>query len=164
MHKDKSVSMPLEQRPTSKKEKAEMKNVPYSSTVGRLMHVMIFTRSDNAYTVGVVSQFLTNPGKEHWLAVKWRLRYLVGTSTIYLSLGKGKPVLEGYTNADMADGIDSRKSTSGYLIPFARGAISWQSKLQKCMALSTTEAEYIAAIDTFNKILWMKISYLNCGS
>jgi len=48
-----------------------MKNVPYSSTVGSLMYAMICTRPDTTYAVGVVSQFLTNLGKEHWIAVKW---------------------------------------------------------------------------------------------
>ena len=51
---------------------------------------------------------------------------------------------------------DNRKSTSGYLITFAGGAISWQSRLQKCIALSTTEAEYIAITEGCKEILWMK--------
>ena len=61
------------QSPTSKKEKAEMNNVPYSSTIGSLMYAMICTKSDIAYAVSVVSRFLTNPEKEHWIAVKWIL-------------------------------------------------------------------------------------------
>ena len=65
-------------------------------------------------------------------------------------------MLEGYTDADLADDIDSRKSTSGYLTTFAGGAISWQSKLQKCVALSTTEAEYIASTEACKEMLWMK--------
>ena len=106
---------------------------------------MICTRPDIAYAVGVVSRFLINPRKEHWTAVKWILRYLRGTTKKCLCFGKGKPMLMGYKDADLAGDIDSRKSTSGYLTTFAGGAVSWQSKLQKCIALSTTEAEYVAA-------------------
>jgi len=65
-------------------------------------------------------------------------------------------VLNAYIDADMAGDVDSRKSTSRYLTTFIGGAVSWQSKLQKCVALSTTEDEYIAATEAFKEILWMK--------
>ena len=65
-------------------------------------------------------------------------------------------MLVGYTDADMAGDVDSRKSTSGYLITFAGGAVAWQSRLQKCVALSTTEAEFIAATEACKELLWMK--------
>lgn len=66
-----------------------------------------------------MSRFLSNPGKEHWAALKWILRYLRGTSRVCLCFGNGKPVLDGYTtDADMAGDVDSRKSTSGYFITF----------------------------------------------
>jgi hypothetical protein len=73
-----------------------------------------------------------------------------------LSFSSSKPVLEGYIDADMTGDLDGRKSTSGFLFTFAEGAISWQSKLQKCVPLSTTEAEYIAATESGKEILWMK--------
>ena len=68
----------------------------------------------------------------------------------------GKPVLIGYTDSDMAGDVDNRKSTSGYLMTFSGGAVSWQSRLQKCVALSTTEAEYIAIAEACKELLWMK--------
>ena len=144
------------QFPTSENEKQKMKNVPYASAVGSLMYAMVCTRPDIAHAVGVVSRFLSNPGKEHWAAVKWILRYLRGTSKVCLCFGNGKPVLDGFTDADMAGDVDSRKSTSGYLITFAGEAVSWQSRLQKCVALSTTEAEYIAITEACKEVLWMK--------
>ena len=61
--------------------------------------------------------------------MKWIFRYLRGSSKSCLSFGSSKPVLEGYTDADMAGGLDGRKSTSGYLFAFVGGAVSWQSKL-----------------------------------
>ena len=88
--------------------------------------------------------------------MKWILRYLRGTSRLCLCFGSGEPVLDGYTDADMAGDCDSRKSTSGFLMTFAGGAVSWQSRLQKCVALSTTEAEYIAVTEACKEALWMK--------
>ena len=107
-------------------------------------------------SVGVVSRFLENPGKAHWEAVKGIFSYLKGTSKVCLSFGGSEPSHEGYTNSDMARDIDCRKSTSGYLFTFLGGAISWKSKLQKYVSLSTTEAEYIATTEAGKEMLWMK--------
>lgn len=114
MHKAKPVSSPLAghfkccsmQCPTSEKEKEVQNSIPYASAVGSLMYAMVCTRPDIAYAVGVVSRFLSNPGKEHWAAIKWILRYLRGTSSLCLCFGNGKPVLDGYTDADMAGDLD----------------------------------------------------------
>ena len=88
--------------------------------------------------------------------MKLIFRYLRDTSKVCLSFGGSKPSLEGYTDSDIARDLDCRKSTSGYLFTFLRRAISWQSKLQKCVSLSTTEAEYIAATKVGKETLWMK--------
>ena len=70
-------------------------------------------------------------------------RYLRGSSKLCLTFGDSKPILEGYVDADWVGDLDGRKSTSGYLFTFVGGAVSWQLRLQKCVALSTTEAEYL---------------------
>ena len=88
------------------------------------MYAMVCTRPDIAHAVGVVSRFMSNPGKEHWNAVKWIMRYLRGTSSFRLGFGGEKPLLVGYTDADMAGDVDSRKSTSGYLIIFVGDAVA----------------------------------------
>ena len=171
MNKAKVVSSPLathfklstKQSPSTDKEKEDMEKVPYASAVGSLMYAMVCTRPDIAYAVGTVSRFLSNPGREHWNAVKWILRYLRGTSKLVLSFGNSKPLLIGYTDADMAGDMDTRKSTSGYLVTFSGGAVSWQSRLQKCIALSTTEAEFIAATEACKELLWMKNILLELG-
>jgi hypothetical protein len=64
-------------------------------------------------------------------------------------------MLEGYTDADMAGDLDHKKSTSSYVFTFAGGAVSWQSKLKKCVSLSTTEAEYITATKAGKELLWL---------
>ena len=104
-------------------EEIYMGKIPYASAVGSLMYAMVCTRPDIAHAVGVVSRFLLDPGKEHWTAVKWILRYLKGTATFCLCFGINEPMLIGYTDADMTGDVDSRKSTTGYLMTFSGGAV-----------------------------------------
>jgi len=164
MDKAKLVSVPLPEHfklstmqcPTNEEEKKEMSRVPYSSVVGILMYAMICTRPDIAHAVGVVSQFLSHSGEEHWNAVKWILRYLRGTTERCSCFGNEDPMLVGYTNVDMVGDADSRKSTSGCLTTFAGGVVSWQSKLQRCVALSTTEVEYSVASEAGKEVKYMK--------
>ena len=105
------------------------------------MYVMVCTGPDIAHAVGVVSRFLSNPGKDNWEAVKWILQHLRGTPRACLKFGDNQTILDEYTDIDMASDVGSRKCTSEYLMIFAGGAVSWQSRLQKCVALSTTDAE-----------------------
>ena len=88
--------------------------------------------------------------------MKWIFRYSRDSSKSCMSFSSSNPVLEGYTDADMASDLDGRKSTSRYLFTFAKGAVLWQSKLQKCVALSTTKTEYIAANEASKEMLWLK--------
>ena len=118
------LKLSSKQSPSSEKEKEEMRKVSYASAVGSLMYVMVCTRPDIAHAVGVVSKFLSNLDKEHWVAVKWILKYLRGTSKTCLCFGIDKPMLLGCTDVDMAGDVDSRKSTSSYLITLLRGAVS----------------------------------------
>ena len=73
-----------------------------------------------------------------------------------LTFGSGKPVLVSYIDSDMIRDIDNRRFTSGYWMTFSGGVVSWQSKLQKCVALSITEAKYIVAAEACKELLWMK--------
>ena len=117
---------------------------------------MVCTRPNISHAVTVVSRFLANPSKAHYEVVKWIFKYLRGTSKVCLSCGGSKPSLEGYTDSDMAGGLDCKRYTSRYLFTFLGGAISWQSKIQKCVSLSATEAEYIATTKIGKEMLWMK--------
>ena len=115
MDQAKVVSSPLathfklstKQSPFTAKEMEDMSRVPYASAIGSLMYAMVCTRPDIAHAVGVVSHFLSNPGRKHWDAVKWIMRYLRGTFDLRLTFGNGKPVLVGYTNSDMVGNVDS---------------------------------------------------------
>ena len=120
------------------------------------MYAMVATRPDLAYAVGVVSRYMSNPGKKHWEAVKHILRYLKGTLDAQLTFGSTTSTdVEGYTDSDYAGNADNRKSTSGYIFTYGGGAISWRSKLQECTTLSTTEAEYIAASEAAKEAIWL---------
>jgi hypothetical protein len=144
------------QSPKSDEDKKEMAKVPYASAVGSLMYAMVCTRPDIAHAVGVVSRFMSNPGREHWEAVKWLLRYLKGTSKMALHF-KGKDViLRGYADADLGGCKESYKSTTGYVFTVGGTAVSWMSKLQKSVALSTTEAEYMAVAEASKELIWLK--------
>ena len=143
--------------PSTEAEREQMIGIPYAAAVGSLMYAMVATRPDLAYAVGVVSRYMANPGKRHWEAVKHILRYLRGTTDMALTYGPEKSgIPEGYTDSDYAGNPDNRKSTSGYVFMHAGGAISWRSKLQDCTALSTTEAEYIAASEAAKEAIWLQ--------
>ena len=80
-----------------------------------------------------------NLGKEHWEAVKWLLRYLRGTSSTLIFFGKGNVTLHGFVDGNLGGDVESSKSTSGYIYTIGGTAVSWMSRLQKCISLSSTE-------------------------
>jgi hypothetical protein len=161
---EKPVSTPLARHfkltkeicPKTHEEIKYMSRVPYSSAVGILMHPMVCTRPDIAHAVGVVSRYMNNPGKEHWEVVKWILRYLRGTSNHALCFGGSETVLQGYVDSDMAGDKDSRRSTTGYVFTIGGTTVSWISKIQKVVALSTIEAEYVAATEASKEMIWLQ--------
>ena len=123
------VKLCLNDCPKTDAEKAEMAKVPYSSAVGSLMYAMICTRLDITFVVGVVSRYMSNPGKKHWEAVKGIMRYLNGTRKLCICFGRNEACVVGYTAADYAGDMDKRRSTLGYVFMFTRGAVSWRSRL-----------------------------------
>ncbi|KAH9761464.1 reverse transcriptase Ty1/copia-type domain-containing protein [Citrus sinensis] len=117
------------------------------------------SRPDIAYGVGVVSRFMENPGKEHWNGVKWILRYLKGTSDHGILFGKVNGAtceVAGFVDLDFAGDLDKRISITGFVFTMCGGAISWKASLQSVVALSTTEAEYIALTEAVKKAIWLK--------
>ena len=127
--------------PATVEDEQAMKSVPYSSGVGSLMYAMTTTRPDIAYAVSVLSSYMANPGQQHWIALKRVLRYLQGTRNYGLVLGGSSVELSGWCDADWANDKDTRRSVSGYIFNIGDGVISWQSKRQPTVAMSSTEAE-----------------------
>jgi transposase InsO family protein len=162
---DSNSKLTRDMSPQNPEEVEEMKEIPYQNAVGSLVYAMISTRADISYPVGVVSQYMANPGPQHWIAVKRILRYLQGTSNHVLQYG-GSPLslqVIGYCDADYAGDIDTRRSTTGYTFLLAGGAISWNSKKQPTVALSTTEAEYMAATHATKEAIWLQRFFKDIG-
>jgi hypothetical protein len=135
---------------------SEMQGVPYKEAVGSLMYAMVATRADLAFAVSMVSQFMSRPGPMHWAAVKRIMRYLKGTLDMKLCLGGNDINMRGYCDADWGGDHDTRRSTTGYVFFIGDGAISWNSKRQPTVALSTTEAEYMATTQAAKEAIWLR--------
>jgi hypothetical protein len=128
----------------------------YTSLVGSMLYLSVCTRPDIAQAVGVLSKFMASPTTVHWQAAKGVLRYLAGTTSYGITFGKGSGLL-GYCDADYAGDLDTRRSTTGYVFTLHGGAICWTSKRQPTVAVSTTEAEYMAAANAVKEGLWLRI-------
>ena len=142
--------------PKSAEEEVSMSQVPYSSAVGSLMYAMVCTRPDISQAVSVVSRYMANPGKVHWQAVKWIFRYLKGTVNTCLEFGRNSDILSGYVDSDFAGDLDRRRSLTGYIFSIGGCAVSWKATLQPTVALSTTEAEFMAATEAVKEAMWMR--------
>lgn len=162
----KSVSTPLAPNfqlssklsPSTNDEKKKMECIPYANAIGALMYAMVCTRPDISHAVSMVSRYMNNPGKVHWQAVKWILRYIYGTVDVGLKFERNKTGgnhLVGYVDSDFAGDLDKRRSTTGYVFTMAGGPICWRSILQSTVALSTTEAEYMAVTEAFKEAIWL---------
>jgi hypothetical protein len=162
----KAVSTPLashfvlsaKQCPSTDAEMEEMVKVPYANAVGCLMYAMVYTRPDISQAVSVVAKYMANPGKEHWNAIKWILRYLKGTKELGIMFERqhGETNIVGFVDSDYAGDLDKRRSTTGYVFTCADGPISWRSMLQPTSALSTTEAEYMAITEASKEAIWLR--------
>ncbi|XP_031402570.1 secreted RxLR effector protein 161-like [Punica granatum] len=133
-----------------------MAQVPYASAIGSLMYVMLCTRSNIAYAVSMTSRYQSNPGLDHWTAVKNILKYLRRTKDMVMIYGGGELRLDGFTDSDFQSDVDDRKFISGYIFTCNGGAVSWKSSKQEATADSTAEAEYIAASDAAKEAVWIR--------
>ena len=145
--------------PQTKEEQAYISHVPYSSAIGNIMYAMICTRPDITQSVSVVSRYMANPGKGHWQAVKWILRYLRGTVDVRLEFGRNKGELVGFVDSKFAGDRDKRRSLIGYLCSIGGFAVCWKSTLQATVALSTTKAEYMTLVEA----IWLKCLFTELG-
>jgi len=137
-------------------EDAEAVDVPYQEAIGSLLYAAQGTRPDIAYAVNFLSKFNKNFKAAHWKAVKRVFRYLRGTINYCLSYNFRNSKLIGYCDSDWASEAADRKSVTGYIFKLANGTVSWCSKKQPIMALSSTEAEYIALGSAAQEALWIQ--------
>jgi hypothetical protein len=120
-----------------------------------LLWISQCTRPDIAFAVNKLSQYLRDPSLSHWYAAVGILNYLKTTSTLKLRLG-GSLNVSGYSDSDWAEDRDDRRSTSAYTYRIGDGAISWKSRKQATVSLSSTEAEYKALSDSCKEGLWLR--------
>lgn len=128
----------------------------YQQMVGKLIF-LTHTRVDICYAVSVVSRFMQCPQEPHAQAVKHVFRYLKGTSDLALCYRKGENNdLYGYTDADWAADAYDRKSTTGFVFFLGQSPITWNSRKQPTVALSSTESEYMAVTEGTKEVVWLR--------
>ena len=133
----------------------------YRSLIGKVLYLQRGSRPDIANSVRELSRFLSNPNGDHWIAAKRVLRYLRGTSHYRLALG-GDMKLYPYSDADWANS-QSRRSITGMLVLLGHGPVSWMSKKQSTVSLSSTESEYNAISETSREVVWLRQLLLEIG-
>lgn len=138
--------------------KAEVRtDYPYRQIIGCLLYIAQGTRPDIAFAVNTLSRYNNEPKTEHVMAVKRLLRYLQGTKDLKLIYTKdGNASITGYCDADWASDVHDRKSCTGYIFLLQGGAVSWSSRKQQTVALSTAEAEYMAMSAAAQEALWLR--------
>jgi hypothetical protein len=154
--------------PKNPAELEKMRHVPYKEAIGSLMYAVVGSRPDIAYSVSLLARFMQNPGRTHWEAVKRVIRYLKGTKDAKLTIGRGgtfawaledkreRRGLEGFSDAD-GNSQEHRHAISGYAFTIDGGAVSWNSKKQSLVSLSTTESEYVAVTHASKEAIWIRM-------
>ena len=139
------------------KETQVLTTKPYRQVIGCLVYLTVCTRPDIAFAVSVLSKFLSAPTEDHWKAAMRVVAYLRDTSNYGLSLGgEGPYTLTAYVDSDWANDPEEMKSITGFLVYLGNSLISWTSKKQKLVTLSSTEAEFIALCDVTRELLWLQ--------
>jgi len=149
---------------TTEEELLDTTQFPYSSLVGSLLYLSNSTRPDIVHAVNKLARFMAAPTEQHWLAAKGVLRYLAGTPNLGITYGGNhKAYPTGYCDADYAGCADTRRSTTGFTFLCFGGAVSWNSRLQPTVAMSTAESEYMAASAAVKEALWLLSLFTSFG-
>jgi hypothetical protein len=154
------AQVPMEARLKLKKDNGSspFDQTRYRSIVGSLRY-LLHTRPNLAYSVGIVSRFMESPMTEHMAAVKHILRYVKGTTSMgccYKKMPDENRNLVGFSDSDLAGDLDDRKSTTGVIYFLGSNPVSWSSNKQRVVALSSCEAEYIAAASAACQGVWLE--------
>ena len=131
----------------------------YRGIVGSLGYLVNMTRPDLAWSYSELSKYVQNPGKAHMDAAHHVLRYLRGTydqAIVYERIDVLANTLWGWVDSDWAADLDSRRSHTGYILMMSGGAVSWKSRRQDCVSLSTSEAEYVAASQCGQEVVYLR--------
>ena len=136
----------------------------YQKAIGSLTYAAICTRPDISAAVSALSSFMSNPSEVHWTGVKRILRYLRGTSNYGLVYdGNNVNELVGFSDADWAGDVNTRRSTSGYVFRLGNATVTWASRKQATVAKSSTEAEYVALSMATQEVIWLRRLFASLG-
>jgi hypothetical protein len=128
---------------------------PYREACGSVLWPAIISRPDVSFAIGLLTQSMQNPAEQHWRAIRRVIRYLHTTKNLWLTFGGPDAQILGFTDADWASQAH-RHSISGYVYSIGCGAVTWSSRKQSIVALSTAEAEYVAAAHSTKEALWLR--------
>ncbi|XP_055527530.1 uncharacterized protein LOC129720120 [Wyeomyia smithii] len=159
MHDAKTAKSPMNSGYLNEVDNSELlkDNTKYRSLVGGLLYLSVIARSDIAASTVILGRRVAAPSEANWTAVKRVLRYLKLTREYYLRLGgASEEPLVGYSDADWAGDPESRRSTSGAVFFYAGGTISWASRRQSCVTLSSMEAEFVALSEACQETIWLR--------
>ena len=131
-------------------------DTPFAECVGALLYLSSTTRPDLACSVSHLAKHMSNPAARHWTYAKSVLAYLATTRTWGITFGTTDDHIQAYTDSDYATCKDSRKSRTGFVFTLFGGAVTWCSKMQSVVALSTAESEYIAASHAAREGIWLR--------
>ena len=144
-----------------------MQNKPYRELVGSLLYLAQTIFFEISYAVSKLSEFLNNPGIKHWNAAKNVLRYLKGVKGRKFIFQKSNLpsawTVYGFVDADWAGNVDNRKSKAGYLFKLGKNIISFATRNEEVVALSTAEAELMAATIATREMVWIRIMLKEIG-
>jgi len=150
------LSLSTEDCPANASEIEEMRKVPYCEALGSLMWMQVATRPDLSYPVNLLARFAHNLEKAHWNALKHVLGYIKGTLDYAIRYCAGATLdLVGYVDSDFTRCKNTRRSTEGNIFMVAGGPVSWETKRQNTVALSTVEAEFMAFSWATTQALWL---------
>ncbi|XP_055605091.1 uncharacterized protein LOC129753315 [Uranotaenia lowii] len=127
----------------------------YRSLVGALLYIAVCARPDIAVSASILGRKVSAPTETDWVAAKRLVRYLKHTKNWKLEFGRSTDGLIGSTDADWAGDTATRRSTTGFVFHYAGGAVSWASRRQSCVTLSSMEAEYVALSEACQELVWL---------
>lgn len=157
MEDSNDATTPMEVNLRLQKEGQSSQNIPYRQLVGSLMYLMLATRPDICFPLNYLSQFQNCYSEEHWIHLKRILKYLKCTLNLQLTFSNSdNGLLKGYADADWANDVSDRKSVTGYIFKLFDNTVSWCTRKQQCVTLSSTEAEYVALSSAVCEALWLR--------
>lgn len=153
---DLGITSAILESPIEENEWKQTKQLPYRKLIGELVYLSMKSRPDISVAVSMLARYVNRFGFVHWKSVKRILRYLKNTKNYKLGFKPEGLNLEAYADSDWSNDVSTRRSRTGYCFYFGGVLVSWKTKIQKSVALSTMEAEYMALCDCVAECVWMR--------